>query len=634
MALADKKTNPIKKFVTFCLFALLILSFGVWGIGDIFQGPQHAYSVAQVGKVSIGQQEFSRNLRQELARLAPQFGGRLDIEQAQAFGVVQQVMERLTTRALFEQHASDLGLVVTDHQLLEQIRNLPAFQDQSTGRFDRFAYEGALRNSGLTEEAFLQGLTGDIQRQQVVSAISSAAAMPRAMAEALYRYSAETRSAETVLFRNDSVTDLPAPSDDQIRSYYDQNTSDFLAPAFRSLSVLQISPAALTDEVAVSDERLRDEYELRIDAYSVPERRNVSQVLFPSEEAAKEALAQIREGRDFATVVAEAGVGEPVSLGLISRNELAAQLPALAEGAFAAEEGGVSDAVQSPLGWHLAQVTEVQEGSVSPFEEVVDDLRENLQLTLATDTAIELANALDDTMAGGANLEEAASSLGLRVETFERVDRNGNDENGERIEALPDDRTFINTAFSTEIGGESLLTETAQGGYFVVRVLQDIPATAKPLAEVREDVITAWTDAERARLLTERAQVLVEALNNGGDFAKLAEEAGLTPTTTPALRRFNTTPTPGIPLDLPTRLFELEVGKADVVQDAEGIMVARLTEVTAAPEAEADTAIAALQTNLANRIQGDLVAQFTNKLNEAYRVEINNRNLDTVLSQF
>ena len=204
MALADKKTNPIKKFVTFCLFALLILSFGVWGIGDIFQGPQHAYSVAQVGKVSIGQQEFSRNLRQELARLAPQFGGRLDIEQAQAFGVVQQVMERLTTRALFEQHASDMGLVVTDHQLLEQIRNLPAFQDQVSGRFDRFAYEGALRNSGLSEEAFLQGLTGDIQRQQVVSAISGAAAMPRAMAEALYRYSAETRSAETVLFRNDS----------------------------------------------------------------------------------------------------------------------------------------------------------------------------------------------------------------------------------------------------------------------------------------------------------------------------------------------------------------------------------------------------------------------------------------------
>ncbi len=634
MALADKKINPIKKFVTFCLFALLILSFGVWGIGDIFQGPQHSASVAQVGKVSIGQQEFSRNLRQELARLAPQFGGRLDIEQAQAFGVVQQVMDRLTTRALFEQHADDLGLVVTTDQLLQQIRSLPAFQDQATGRFDSFAFQNALLNSGLSEEAFLLGLTGDIQRQQVVNAISGAVTMPRAMAEALYRYSAETRTADTVVFRNDSITDLPAPTDEQVRTYYDQNSGDFLAPAFRSLSVLQIDPAALTDEVAVSDERLREEYELRIDAYSIPERRNVSQVLFPNQEAANDALAKIREGRDFAAVAAEAGVGAPVSLGLISRAELAGQLPALAEGAFTAEEGGVSEAVESPLGWHLAQVSEIQEGSVSPFEEVVEDLRATLQLTLATDTAIELANALDDTMAGGATLEEAASSLGLKIDRFDRVDRSGSDENGEKIEALPDDRTFINTAFSTEIGDESLLTETAQGGYFVVQVHEDIPAAAKPLDEVRADVVAGWEAAERARLLTEKAQVLVEAVNNGGDFAALAQEAGLTPTATPAMRRFNTTPTPGIPLDLPSKLFELEEGKADVVEDAEGIMVARLSTITAAPDAEADTAIAALQSNLVNRIQGDLVTQFTDTLNESYRVEINHQNLDTVLSQF
>lgn len=631
--MADKKTNPIKKIVTFCLFALLIASFGVWGIGDIFQGPQHSYSVAQVGKVSISQQEFSRTLRSDLARLAPQFGGRLDIEQAQAFGVVQQVMERLTTRALFEQHASDLGLVVTEDQLRKQILTLPAFQD-ATGRFDRFAYEGALRNSGLSEPAFLVALSGDIQRQQVVSAISGAATMPRAMADALYRYSAETRSADTVLFRNDSITDLPEPSDDQIKAYYDQESGSFLAPAFRSLGVLQINPAALTDEVAVTDEMLQQQYELRIDEYSIPERRNVSQVLYPSEEEAKDALAKIREGRDFASVASETGAGTPVSLGSISRAELSAQLPALAEGAFAVEDGGVSEPVQSPLGWHLAQATDFQEGEISPFEDVVDDLRATLQLTLATDTAIELANALDDTMAGGATLEEAASNLGLKVETFKRVDRSGNNEKGEKIEALPNDRTFINTAFSTEVGEESLLTETAQGGYFVVRVIDSIPAAAKPLDEVRDDVIAGWKAAERTRLLNEKAQALVESINNSGDFAALVEEAGLTVTTTPGLRRFNTAPTPGIPLDLPTKLFELEEGKADVVEAADGVMVARLAAITPAPEAEADTAIAALQSNLVNRIQGDLVSQFTNTLNQTYSVEINNQNLDTVLSQF
>ena len=631
--MAEKKKNPIKKIVTIALFSLLIASFGVWGIGDIFQGPSHTYAVAEVGKTSISQQEFSRNLRAELGRLAPQFGGRLDIEQARALGLVQQVMDRLVNRALFDQHASDLGLVVTKDQLREQIATLPAFQD-ATGRFSSFQFEQALRNSGLTEDAFLAGLTGDIQRQQLTSAISGAALTPRTLADALYRYSAETRTAETVLLRNDSVAELPEPTDAQIQTYYSNASGSFLAPEFRNLSVLQIRPDKLTDEVAVSDEQLSEEYEIQKESLSVPERRSVSQVLYPNEEDAKAALAMIREGRDFATVAEETGAGAPVSLGLVSRPQLAGQLPALAEGAFAVAEGGVSEPVQSPLGWHLAQVSEIQEGTVTPFDEVADQLRDEIKLRLATDTVISLANSLDDAMAGGATLEEAASALSLSVENFSRVDRSGSDETGESIDALPNDRTFLNTAFSTEVGQESLLTETQDGSYFVVRVLESIPANTRPLADVRDEVIAAWQEAEVSRVLTEKAQVLADALNNGGDLAALAEEAGLTVSTTPALRRFNSNPTPGVPLDLPSTLFDLQKGKAAVVEDAEGVMVAKLTEIADAPQETADTAIETLQQNLAGRMQNDLVSQFMTTLNGTYSVSVNNRNLDTVLQQF
>ncbi len=631
--MAEKKTNPIKKIVTIALFSLLIASFGVWGIGDIFQGPSHSYSVAAVGKTEISQQEFSRNLRAELNRLAPQFGGRLDIEQARALGLVQQVMDRLVSRALFTQHANDLGLVVTKEQLRGQIATLPAFQGP-TGNFDRLQYENALRNSGLSEEAFLDGLTGDIQRQQVTNAISGAAMAPRTLADALYRYSAETRTAETVLFRNDSITEQPQPTDEQIQSYYDNASGSFLAPEYRNLSVLQISPESLTEEVAVSDEQLQEEYELRKESLSVPERRMVSQVLFPSEADAQAALEQMREGRDFAAVAEEVGAGAPVSLGLVSRADLSAQLPALADAAFAAGEGGISEPVQSPLGWHLAQISEIQQGRVTPLEEVAEELRDDIKLRLATDSVIGLANALDDTIAGGATLEEAAASLSLTLGNFPRVDRTGHDDKGELIETLPLDRVFLTTAFSTDIGAESLLTETSEGGYFIVRVLESIPAATRPLADVREDVIKAWQEAEVTRILSEKAQTMVEALNNGGDFAALAEEAGLTPSTTPSLQRFNSRPQAGVPLDLPNKLFELDEGKADSVQDPDGIMVARLTGISAAPQDTAETAIANLQQNIAPRLQNDLVSQFMTTLNGTYSVSINDRNLDTVLQQF
>ena len=291
-------------------------------------------------------------------------------------------MDRLVNRALFTQHANDLGLVVTKEQLREQIATLPAFQGQ-TGNFDRIQYETALRHSGLTEEAFLDGLTGDIQRQQVTSAISAAAITPRTLADALYRYSSETRTAETVLFRNDSITETPQPTEEQIKTYYDNSTAAIWRRNSGTSPCLQIRPDKLTEEVGVSDEQLREEYEIRKESLLGAGTREVSQVLYPNKEDAEAALAMIREGRDFTAVREETGAGAPVSLGLISRAELAGQLPGSRRGRLFRRRGpGFPIRCRARLAGTWPQVSEIQAGSVTPLEEVADQLRADIKLRL------------------------------------------------------------------------------------------------------------------------------------------------------------------------------------------------------------------------------------------------------------
>ncbi len=67
------------------LLGLLILSFAVWGINDIFLGERDPV-VATVGGVKITSSELNREFRRELARVSPMFGGRLDREQAKQMG--------------------------------------------------------------------------------------------------------------------------------------------------------------------------------------------------------------------------------------------------------------------------------------------------------------------------------------------------------------------------------------------------------------------------------------------------------------------------------------------------------------------------------------------------------------------
>src|SRR3546814_4861728 len=60
--------------VTVVLFSLLILSFPVWGIGDIFRGGGQAQVVAQVGDTVIEQRAFSRELSDEINTLSRRLG--------------------------------------------------------------------------------------------------------------------------------------------------------------------------------------------------------------------------------------------------------------------------------------------------------------------------------------------------------------------------------------------------------------------------------------------------------------------------------------------------------------------------------------------------------------------------------
>ncbi|HYZ41603.1 MAG TPA: SurA N-terminal domain-containing protein, partial [Stellaceae bacterium] len=54
-------------FIIKLLFGLLILTFGIWGIGDIFRlrGTNHT-TVATVGRHSIGAEELQTALRRAL----------------------------------------------------------------------------------------------------------------------------------------------------------------------------------------------------------------------------------------------------------------------------------------------------------------------------------------------------------------------------------------------------------------------------------------------------------------------------------------------------------------------------------------------------------------------------------------
>jgi peptidyl-prolyl cis-trans isomerase D len=127
--------KTLAKIVTFVLFGLLIMSFAVWGIGDVFRAGRPVTTVVEVGNIRIDQRELDRAVSLELRRLQPQFGGRLTPEMARSLGIVDGVLQSMINGALLDQQAADMGLVVSEDRLRRAIFEEPAFQG-GQGDFD------------------------------------------------------------------------------------------------------------------------------------------------------------------------------------------------------------------------------------------------------------------------------------------------------------------------------------------------------------------------------------------------------------------------------------------------------------------------------------------------------------------
>ena len=624
-----KRKNILVKTVTFALFGMLIASFAVWGIGDIFRAPAQIRAVAEVGEQTIHQQDYARALNREINRVGRRFGTQLEIDQARALGIPDQVLSQLIGRALFDQKAAGMNMLVTDAQVRRLVHQEPAFQN-ALGEFDRSRFDQQLRNLGMGEGEYIQTLRRDITRQQIAGAVSEAVAAPRQLAEALYRYREERRVARVIVVPNDSITDLPAPDPAALEAFHKEFSESFMAPERRGVTLIQLRVEDLAAEVTVSEIKLREEFEARFEDLVTPEKRSIEQIMFDDEEAAREAETRLDGGADFATVAREMTGADPVGLGALERGDLPAEL---AEAAFSIEAEVASAPLESPLGWHILRVLKVEPAKEPIFADVRERLARDIAMTLAVESRDSIANQLDDELAAGATIEEAGRSLGLTLRYIDSIDRQGNTPAGEPIENLPPGR-FLAVAFETAAGTESLLTESGDGDYFILRVDGVTSAQLRPLDQVREQVVELWSDARRADLAREKAEALAERAKVGNELETLAAEAGLVVSTTAAITRFETasarTPSPA----LAAKLFRIQPGEVTTATAPEGHIVAKLIEIQPAdPAANADD-VATVKEGLTGALQGDLLEQFTTTLRAEYGVTVNQRMIEDLLATF
>jgi peptidyl-prolyl cis-trans isomerase D len=586
--------SKVMEIAVWGLMALLILGLGGFGVTN-FAG--RITSIGSVGEVEIPADEYARALQARVAAFGEQFGQKISVQDAMAFGVDKAVLKEVVTRAALDNEAARLGLSVGDEVVATQIMSEDAFKGAS-GSFDREAYRFVLDRERLNEAEYEANLRRDISRQLLQGAVAGGFAAPKPLTDTIHTWTGERRGFSMLrLGESELITPLAEPTEAELKAHYDAHIDRFTKPEAKRITYASLLPEAIAKDQPVDEKVLKQLYQDRIEEFVIPERRIVERIVYPDQAAADAAKAKLDAGTLFEQLVIEHGLTmEAVDLGDIEREDLGAA----ADAVFGTTEGSVVGPLASDIGPALFRVVTILAGEETTF----DQARETLAIEIQTGAARRLIEGkvelVDDLLGQGVPLEDLQKEAGLVIATLDHVAG----QQGEAvIEGYPAFRDAAD-AVTADSFPETIILD--DGGLVALRLDEVVPAAPIPFDEAKEKVTDDWRAEALTAALSTRAIEIAEAIEGGAPIGSF----GIVDVTPETSRDGFVA---DAPQSLMAQVFKQAEGDVEVVKEGAFIAVIRLDSIQpAATEGEeAEATRAAIDAQAQQAIAADAFDAFT-----------------------
>lgn len=592
------------------LLLLLVLSFGLWGIGDMLRN-SGSTSVARVGSARISPQEFN----ERLARIKAQMQN-LPADMIDSPMMRTQVLQGMVQQLLLLQEAEKLGVKADDKTIARIIRNNPEFQN-GKGQFNENAFLLFLNNNRVSETGYIQSLRQDIEAATVLQTIDLPASLHFAtLSNTLDAAKRQARTADVYIIPP-VTTPVTAPSDETLKGFYASIEHDYMQPEERSIGYVTIETAALDKHLAggITEEAVKDRYAAEKDSLGTPEKRDVLQYLLKDEATAKDVAQALRKGENVGKLGAKVTEMKAVAQSSLPKTA--------SEKVFTLKTGTISDPFETSFGWHVFKIERIIPADVPSLEKAHDRIREMLVIEAREDVLNDLTAKFEDAIAAGDSLEKAAKQLDIPASTAAVTTTNKDVPEGD---AKNSREYALKTGFGLSEGEVSGF-QPADKEYIAVITQSITPETPKPLESVKADVLKRYNESERVRLSAERASRVTTLLTGSTDPQALVTKEKL------VRRSFGpvtlgqalsaTKDTAGFPPQLLRHLFDVKLGElTPPARLADGswalAKVVKITQSTA-PAASNSAPSGELTATLTNAVYANYLRDLTGR----YPVHVN-----------
>jgi len=508
-------------------FVVSLFAFGAMGDRD----GRSQNSVATVNGETIPIERYQRRYQAYMDAYSQMYRDRFTPELAERLGLPQQVVNDLVQEAVIVQRARAEGLEITDEELNAQIQAIPAFKE--AGRFSLKRYQEFVRRRGTSASQFENDVRRELTRVRMEQTVKGGVKVTDAELQRAFATRREEVRAAWALVDLAPLVSAATATDAELETYLKDHTAEFKLPERRKIQYVTFAPKDFVKPV--SDAEVEKYYTEHVKEFEVPREAHLAHILVrvpetggsEAEDRARAKAAdlakRVKGGEDFAKVAREASEdpGSAPQGGDLGWVKSGQTLPEFERAAFALGKGEITaEPIRSPAGFHVIKMLDIHEAVKKPLKDVAAQIRERVQTEAAERAADAKAAEVKTALQSASDFMGEARKLGLTpIETM--VSRSQRPAGA----PMPPD-SIEDTVFGLSMNGVAGPTKTPAGAV-VVKVVEQLPATVPPLAEIKDRVATAVKRQKAEGIAAERGKQLADEAKTG-DFAAAAQKAGAT----------------------------------------------------------------------------------------------------------
>ncbi|VWX51956.1 peptidylprolyl isomerase [Novosphingobium sp. 9U] len=462
--------SKIGAIVAIVVLGVIALSFVAGDIGgNRSLGGAGSGVIAEVGGEDITSADLNREANDALQRVRQQ-DANLSMAGLVARGGLQILLNDLVDLNALYAFGKDHGVIAGDRLIDSELQRAGALQPNAIPR---------------------QSVATRLVARQLLSPAEYGAVMPRELAWRYGQLLGERRIGSVAVLPALSFAPEKAPSTAQLSNYYKAHTSTFIRPERRVIRFTTFGPDVVKNVPAPTDAEIAKRYEANKALYAALERRAVTQLVVPTEAAAKAIVAEVTGGKTLEASAAQKGLAA-AKVGPLSKQDFTAQSSAaVADAVFAAPKGQLVTA-RSPLGWYVVRVEAIDQRAGRSLEEVKGEIATALAADKRRSVISDFVAKVEEQFEGGANLPEVAKNLGLQVQTTPPLTADGAVYNQPGAAISPALKPVLKTAF-TMAENEPQVAEAEPGKTFVLYDVTAVaPSAPAPFNEIVQDVKVAY----------------------------------------------------------------------------------------------------------------------------------------------